>query len=125
MSDRESSTGDMGGAGGTGGADRGFGPEDAALFDRLAVWLCERSLEVPAVLFLETCRPLSWVGSQAMHFFEPFVHAIFAWPEYQRLAELLEDRQNLERLTRAIEDEADRRQARRPKRRGQGETKDA
>ncbi len=83
-------------------------PEDQALFDKLAVWLVERRLETPAVLFLETVRPLSFVGSQAMHFFEPFARALFVPPEYERLAKLFEQRENFEHLIRTIENEADR-----------------
>jgi hypothetical protein len=90
----------------------GLAPEDQALFDKLATWLCERRLETPAVLFLETARPLSFVGSQAMHFFEPFARALFVPPEYDRLAKLFERRENLELLIRTIENEADRKQAR-------------
>ena len=63
-------------------------PEDAALFAKLAEWVVARRMEAPAVLFLETVRPLSFVGSQAMHFFQPFARAIFPEPDYERLARL-------------------------------------
>ncbi|MGH7725798.1 MAG: hypothetical protein ACREOU_10280 [Candidatus Eiseniibacteriota bacterium] len=82
---------------------------DQALLDRVAGWICDRRMETPAVLFLETARPLSFVGSQAMHFFDPLVRAMFTWPDYERFARLMEDRDNLERLIRAIEKTADRR----------------
>jgi hypothetical protein len=84
-------------------------PADQVLFDRLAAWVCERRLETPAVLFLETARPLSFVGSQAMHFFEPLARALFVPPDYERLAYLMQDRRNLETLIRTVEREADRR----------------
>ncbi len=90
-------------------------PEDQALFDRLAVWIVDRRMETPAVIFLETARPLSFVGSQAMHFFDPLVRAMFSWPDYERFARLMEDRANLEWLIRAIESAADRRDAERRK----------
>jgi hypothetical protein len=86
---------------------------DQALLDRVAGWICDRRMETPAVLFLETARPLSFVGSQAMHFFDPLVRAMFTWPDYERFARLMEDRANLERLIRAIEKSADRRDAER------------
>ena len=85
-------------------------PEDQALFDRLAAWLVERRLETPAVLFLESVRPMSFVGAQAMHFFEPFARALFAVHDYESVARLMERRSNLELLVRAIETAADRRQ---------------
>jgi hypothetical protein len=86
-------------------------PEDQALFDRLARWIVERRLETPALLFLETSRPLSFVGAQAMHFFHPLVSVLYGGPEYERIARLLEDRANLSILLDTIEGEADRRDA--------------
>jgi hypothetical protein len=83
-------------------------PEDQALFDKLAAWLVARRLETPAILFLETVRPLSFVGSQAMIFFEPFARALFAVKDYDRIARLMERRSNLELLVRTIEHAADR-----------------
>jgi hypothetical protein len=83
-------------------------PEDQALFDRLANWLVARRLETPAILFLESVRPLSFVGAQAMIFFEPFARALFAVQDYDRIARLMEKRSNLELLVRTIENAADR-----------------
>ena len=85
-------------------------PEDQALLDRLAAWVSARRLETPAVLFLESVRPMSFVGAQAMYFLEPFARAVFNASEYERLARLLERRSNLELLVRAIETAADRRE---------------
>ena len=85
--------------------------DDRALLARLADWLTKRRLETPAVLFLESVRPLSFVGAQAMYFLEPFARAIFDVKDYERLARLLERRSNLELLVRAIEDAADAREA--------------
>lgn len=86
-------------------------PEDQALLDRLARWIVERRMETPALLFLETARPLSFVGAQAMHFFQPLASVLFTGPDYERLARLMEDRQNLSLLLATIEGEADRREA--------------
>ena len=92
-------------------SDAGLTEQDRALMDKLGAWLASRSLETPAVLFLESVRPLSFVGAQAMIFLEPFARAVFDVKEYERLARLLERRENLELLVRAIEDAADRRDA--------------
>jgi hypothetical protein len=62
-------------------------------------------MTVPAIFFLESIKPLSFVGSQAMHFFEPMVRALFSVPEYDRLAFLMERRENLEALLVTIERE--------------------
>ena len=89
----------------------GLPAEDQAVFDRLARWIVERRMETPAILFLESSRPLSFVGAQAMHFFQPLASGLFTGPEYGRLARLLEDRANLSLLLATIEGEADRRDA--------------
>lgn len=60
-------------------------------------------MTVPAILFLESVKPLSFVGSQAMYFFEPMVRAIFPVPEYERFAALMERRESVEALLVAIE----------------------
>jgi len=87
-------------------------PEDEKLLAAVAQRVVRLRMETPAVLFLESVRPLSFVGSQALVFFEPFAQAIFHWEQYERFTRLVGDRDNLERLTRLIEDEADAREAR-------------
>jgi hypothetical protein len=85
---------------------------DEALLHAVAVRVARLHMEVPAVLFLESVKPLSFVGSQAMVFFQPFALALFPWTQYERFTQLLSERENLERLTRLIEAEADAREAR-------------
>lgn len=84
--------------------------EDLALLERLARRVAELRLEVPALLTLETARPLSLLAGQAMLFFEPFVQALFHLDEYRRLAALVERRDALEELARRIERAADERE---------------
>jgi hypothetical protein len=82
-------------------------------------------MTVPAIFFLESVKPLSFVGSQALHFFEPMVRALFTVPEYDRFAYLLERRENLEALMVAIErqDATSRREEREAKDRARAERK--
>lgn len=84
---------------------------DEALLLAVATRVARMRMEVPAVLFLESVKPLSFVGSQAMVFFQPFAQALFPWNQYERFTQLLSERDNLERLTRLIETEADARDA--------------
>ena len=65
-------------------------------------------MTVPAIFFLESMKPLSFVGSQAMHFFEPLVHAFLPVRDYERFALLMERRENLEALLVKIEARDDR-----------------
>lgn len=64
-------------------------------------------MTVPAILFLESVKPLSFVGSQALYFFEPMVRALFSVPEYERFAALVERRENIELLLVKIESRED------------------
>jgi hypothetical protein len=84
--------------------------EDRELLERLARRIVELRLETPALLTLETARPLSVLAGQAMLFFEPFAQAVFRFPDYQRVAALVERRDALEALVGMIERGADERQ---------------
>jgi hypothetical protein len=77
--------------------------EDLALLERVAVRVVDLRLEVPAILTLESVRPLSFVASQAMIFFQPLVQALLRFGDYQRFAALAERRDALEALTVLIE----------------------
>lgn len=88
-------------------------PADLALLERLAARVVDLRLEVPAILALETSKPLSLLASQAMIFFEPIAQALFPGPEYRRLALLVEKREAMETLTTLIETRADRMRAER------------
>jgi hypothetical protein len=92
----------------------GLTPDDVKLFERIADLVIRYRMTVPAILFLESVKPLSFIGSQAMYFFEPMVRALFTVPEYERFAALVERRENMEALLVAIErrDEAERRSER-------------
>ena len=77
--------------------------EDRVLLEKMADWLVERRMSTPAVLFLESVKPLNFLGSQAMFFFEPMVKAFFTAKDYTRLATLMEHRDSVETLLSMIE----------------------
>jgi len=81
--------------------------EDLALLDRVAERVVELRLETPAILTLESARPLSLIAGQAMIFFEPLVQALFRIAEYRRFAALVERRDTLEQLSQRIEERAE------------------
>ncbi len=84
-----------------------FSPEDQALLERLADRVVELRIETAAILTLETAKPMSFLASQAMVFFEPIVQSLFRFTDYQRLSRLLERRDTLESLTQLIEARAE------------------
>jgi hypothetical protein len=82
------------------------------LIEKLARLVHRFGMYTPAIFLLETGKELSWLGSQFMHLFSPVITLI--WGDFEKLAFLLEDKQNVERLIRRIEElsEEERRQAR-------------
>ena len=77
--------------------------EDQALLQGMAGWIGRRGLTVPAVLFLESVKPLHFVGSQTLFFFEPMVHAFVSGKNYSRFAQLMENGDALEEFLVMIE----------------------
>ena len=88
-------------------------PEKQALISKLARLIVKREMSVPAILFLESVKPLSLVGSQLMHFLAPLVQCFFDFRSYELLAEMMEDRANVERLVDEIERQEEERKGKR------------
>ena len=76
---------------------------DRELLARLAGFVARRQMASPATLFLESLRPLNYVGSQALAFLHPFVGPLFGERDYERLTAVLERREGIAALIEAIE----------------------
>ena len=77
--------------------------EQRVLLEKVATWIVRRGLTTPAILFLETGKPLNFLGSQLLIGFSPFIQAIFKGDEYQKFALILEKDANVELLIELIE----------------------
>lgn len=77
--------------------------EQHALLEKAAAWIVKRRLTAPAIIFLETCKPLNFLGSQALIALSPFVQAAFKGDEYHKFALILERDANVEILIELIE----------------------
>ena len=77
-------------------------PQEEAV-ERVCAEIRRRHLTAPAVLFLETFRPLSYVGSQVLHFFRPIVSAVLDGESIRHFAEFLERRGSVDHLVERIE----------------------
>ncbi|RKX69758.1 hypothetical protein DRP53_07185 [candidate division WOR-3 bacterium] len=73
------------------------------LIDRIARRVVEMRLGMVAIVMLESAKPISFLGNQAMIFFQPFYRTFFTSPLYDEFASLLEDRENIELLIQRIE----------------------
>ena len=86
------------------GSESSPGDDAEELFERLARRVVDMRMAVPAILFLETSKPLNFVGSQVIGTFEPLVRTMFQWNDVEKLRKALEDRGAIERLILKIED---------------------
>jgi hypothetical protein len=73
------------------------------LIAKISRAIVERNLTAPAIFFLESMKPLSFLGSQVMVFFDPLVRAVFDFRGYNDVRIALERRENVELLLQAIE----------------------
>jgi hypothetical protein len=74
------------------------------ILEKVASKIVDMKMTAPALIFLETFKPLSFIGNQVMIFLDPFVKALFNWKDYERLTKLMENRYNIERLCLKIEE---------------------
>ena len=74
------------------------------LIEGLADWIKRRGLTLPAMILLETHQPLSFIGSQALLFFQPFLGFLVNDEIIREYAVLFEDRTSVEWLLQHLED---------------------
>ncbi len=71
--------------------------------ERVARFIVRFSLTVPAILALESLRPLSFVGSQFMYLLSPAVTTFLTQKDWEEMARLLEHRSGVEYVLEVIE----------------------
>ena len=76
---------------------------DKQLISNLAEKVVNHGMAVPAILFLDMMKYLSFFGGQLMVFFGPIITSFVSSQSYYKFAELLEDRNNVEFLLFEIE----------------------
>ena len=77
--------------------------EDVQLLERIAETIVKRGMAAPATMFLESMGPMSFLGSQALHFLTPIIECAFNTKEVEQVARLLERRDTVTRLIAIIE----------------------
>jgi len=73
------------------------------LLEKLAHKVVDLKMSAMAIFILESMKPLSFVSSQVMVFFEPIVQTFFEFRDYETLRETIEHRENVEYFIRRIE----------------------
>lgn len=77
--------------------------EERALLDKVAKKVVEWKMAVPAIMTLESVKPLNFIGAQAMIFFEPIVQTLLNLKDYDTFRGMLERRESVEALLLRIE----------------------
>lgn len=80
-----------------------FPDEELAIIEKVARKVVDRGMTVPAIIFLESVKPLNFIGSQALVFFEPIVQTVFNFRDYDTFRSALEKRPSIELLIQKIE----------------------
>ncbi|MRR08792.1 hypothetical protein EG831_01595 [bacterium] len=75
----------------------------AELLKMIADQIVKRKLTTPAIMFFESVKPLSFIGSQGMVFLQPIVQAFLNRKEYDEITLMMEQRENVEKLLLEIE----------------------
>lgn len=82
------------------------------IFRKIAEKVVDMRLTPVAIVMLESSKPISFVGSQLMVFFQPIYSAVFPAQPYNEIAALLEERSNIELLIKEIEKVEDEKRSR-------------
>ncbi|MBD3673974.1 MAG: hypothetical protein HUJ26_10665 [Planctomycetaceae bacterium] len=73
-------------------------PSQAEAIDRVLKELLRRGMAVPAMMALETCRPLNYVGSQLLVFLSPVIKVTLGIQAQDDFARFLEKRGSIDYL---------------------------
>jgi hypothetical protein len=73
------------------------------LLEKLAHKIVDLRMSAMAIFILESMKPLSFVGSQVMVFFQPIIQTFFEFRDYETIQEAIEHRENIEHFIRRIE----------------------
>lgn len=74
------------------------------LIEKTAKAIAERRMASPAILAIESLRPLNFLGSQVMYFLAPFAKIIFNPKEYEEFAALIEKDEYIILLLKRIDE---------------------
>ena len=74
------------------------------LIEIVAKFFASRRLGAPALLFLESMKPLNFIGSQIMYFIAPFANVLFKGDEFEEFAAMLGERENINLLIQRIDE---------------------
>ncbi|MCS7245676.1 MAG: hypothetical protein N2504_05740 [candidate division WOR-3 bacterium] len=78
--------------------------EKERLLNEVANRIVKMRLSDVAIFLLESSKPISFLSSQFLIFLRPFISVYFSPQTYDKLIEILNDRNNIEKLIKLIEE---------------------
>jgi hypothetical protein len=78
-------------------------PEQDAIVDKVVALIHRFGLVTPAIVALESVRPLNFIGSQFMHVTSPIAALVLVRGQWDVIAGMLEDRRSVEYLICKLE----------------------
>ncbi|MEA1972434.1 MAG: hypothetical protein U9N34_03950 [Candidatus Cloacimonadota bacterium] len=72
--------------------------------EKMARYIVERRMAAPALMTIESLKPLNFLGNQVLVFLAPFAELIFNSKEYQEFAALIEQDEYIEILLNRIDE---------------------
>ncbi|HLE10228.1 MAG: hypothetical protein A2504_04990 [Bdellovibrionales bacterium RIFOXYD12_FULL_39_22] len=78
-------------------------PAKTEVLDKIADFILKKDLDVLAVMTIESMRPLHFLGSQAMLFFEPFLGVLIKPEKIKAFREAMEESKYIDYLLARIE----------------------
>lgn len=78
--------------------------QKAAITDKIATQVVSRGMASPAILFLEMHKPIARIAMNSALIFSPFIIPFVGFSPFNDYSQFLEDRENVERLIRRIEE---------------------
>ncbi len=85
--------------------DYTFSDEEIHLLKNLAEATKKRGLTTPAILFLESFKPMNFIGSQVMVFFKPILSLFADTTTYEKYSEILSRRGSIDKLLEILEEQ--------------------
>ena len=86
------------------GDSENYNPDEKQkiIVDKVCREVVNRHLAMPATILLETFRPLNYIGSQVMHFFQPIISTVLPGDGYTDFSQFLEQRGSVDYLCQRI-----------------------
>ena len=70
---------------------------------KAADYIHKKGMSIPFIFFLESTKYIAFIGNQFMHVCGPVITSFINEKRYYNIADLLEDKNNIEFLIRMIE----------------------